>query len=191
MKITPQLKIAVEKAINEAEKRTLAEIFIVLAPASDPYQSQVMLCGLVLGSVITLALWFWHILIIFPALLMLQLGLVALFLFVPQLHGCCFCLVPKQIMRRKAARRAYEEYIFASRHVPSNTPVVLLYVSLAEKYAHILHSRAVAAKIPEEVWDKEIAAFTAAVKEHGLEKASADAAARIADILAPHFPEPK
>lgn len=182
-------KEAIAQAITEAERQTSAELVAVIAPASDVYQSYLLLYGLIAGSAIDIGLWAAKLLTAFPFLLAIQLAAIALFSFTPWLRHLLVRLVPKRIRHHRAAHRAYEEYLSVSRHVSAATPIVLLYVSLAEHYAHILTSRSVREKIPDEHWNAVISELTAAVRQTDIQDACVHTIKRMAGMLAPHFLE--
>ena len=182
-------KEAVAQAITEAEQQTSAELVVVVAPVSDAYQSYLLLYGLITGSTIDIGLWAAKLVTLFPLLLVIQLTVIALLSFTPWLRQLCLRLVPKRIRHHRAAHRAYEEYLSVSRHVSAATPIVLLYVSIAEHYAHILTSRSVREKIPDERWNAIIGELTAAIPADGLQSACIKAIRRATELVAPYFPE--
>ena len=186
--LSPENKQAVAHAIAEAEAVTSAEIVAVVAAASDAYHTYVLLYGLMVGSAIGMGFWLSNPDIIFPFLLFIQLVVIALFSWIPWLRHQCLRLVPKRIQHRRAAHRAYEEYLVVSRHLHSSAPIVLLYVSQAERYAHILTSRLVREKIPDADWNAVIEAFVALVRKTNLQDACTLAIGRMAQLLTPHFP---
>jgi len=175
-------------AITRAKHTTSAEIVAVVSKASDTYQSYVLLYGLMLGSMIAMGLWAERFVTDFPLLLAVQLGVTMMFSLLPWLHKPLVRLVPKHVRYRRAAHRAFEEYLVVTRHISAATPVLLFYVSLAERYAHILPGRSVREKIPDREWDAVIAEFTASMKTAGLERACTGAISRMAAMLAAHFP---
>jgi len=176
-------------AITEAKCITSAELAVVVAPASDAYQSYFLLYGLIAGSAIDIGLWATKIVIGFPWLLMIQLMAIALFTFIPRLRHICLPLVPKRIRDHRSAHRAYAEYLMVSHHAATATPVVLLYISVAERYAHILTSRTVREKIPLKCWDVIINQLTTAISTEGLSNACLKAIRQITDYFVPHFPK--
>jgi putative membrane protein len=184
-----ELKETIAKAIAEAGRRTSAEIVVVVLPASDPYQSYLLSYGLILGSLAGMGLWMEKMVTGFPLLFGVQVAAIMLTLFIPLLGNLCLKLIPKRVLHHHAARRAFEEFLIVSRHVPAERPVVLLYISLAERYVHILHSRAVLPKIPNETWEAVIQEFTTLMKKFGLQEACVTAIHSISSTLEPHFPE--
>jgi putative membrane protein len=182
-------KKLIEQAIAQAERTTSAEIVLAIAPISDAYQSHILIGALVVGSLIDAGLWADKIFTDFPTLLVIQLAAILILSFIPQFRSLCVRLVPSRIKHRRAAHRAYEEYLHVSHHLPATTPIVLLYISLAERYAHILASRSVREKIAATQWDAIIQGFTASIASSGLKESIIGVIQRIATLLAQHFPE--
>jgi putative membrane protein len=187
-KLSNEAKEAITSAIMEAERKTDAEIAVVVAPASDGYQGCVLLLGLACGSLLAFALWAGKILIFFPSLLIVQFAVIALFAFTPGLRVFCARFASRQVLHKRAAQRAYEEYMAVSQKAPASVPLVMFYISLAEHYAHILPDRLVREQIPDAVWEQVISEFTASMSKAGIENACAQAISHIAKLLAPHFP---
>ena len=187
-KISTELADAIAKALQQAKHRTDAEVIMVVSPVSDHYQGEVMAYGLALGSLISLGLWLGNVYTGFPELLGVQIAVIAMINLIPALRGIFVKMIPKRILHHQAARRAMAEFVFEARHVPARQPAVMLYVSLAEHYAHILHSRAVPEKVPGEAWNGVIRNFTGAVKSAGLQNACVTAIGDMAKILEESFP---
>jgi len=182
-------KAAIADAITKAERTTRAELVTVVALASDAYQSYFLTYGLLLGSALDIGLWSTKTLSAFPWLLAIQLVVMALFSFIPCVRHLFVWLVPEHIRHHRAAHRAYEEYLTISRHVSAATPVVLLYISIAEHYAHILTSRLVQEKIPDENWNAVVNKLIAAIPLEGIPTACIKTIQYAAELLAQYFPE--
>jgi putative membrane protein len=189
VKISSDVKSAVSAAVTKAEKRTSAEIAVVITPASDGYQSFTLVYGFAAGGLAAALLWGTKTLTAFPLLLVIQAAVMASFALLPPLRHLCMKLMPVRVLHHAAARRAAEEFLALSHRVPPERPVVLLYVSLAERYAHIHHTRAAGAQIPRSTWDAIVRGFAGGVKKPGLAPSCEMALAKIADALEPHFPE--
>jgi putative membrane protein len=188
-KLTGEEKNAISAAVAEAERRTSAEIAVVVSPSSDAYQAYLLLYGFASGSILAALLWWTKTLTPFPALLAIQGLSMAIFAFAPFLKEPCLKLLPAKLLHYYAARRAALEFQSLSRHVPAERPIVLIYVSLAERYAHIIHSRAIGLKIPAPAWETIISELTALMKSTGLQQACVAAVGRVASTLSPHFPD--
>jgi putative membrane protein len=187
-KLTTQEKQEISSAIMEAEKLTGAEIAVVIAPASDGYMSHVFLIGLLLGSLLACSFWFAHIINSFLIFLAIQLSVICAYSFIPPLRNSCLYFIPSNIQRHRASHRAYAEYVLVSRNVPASVPVVLLYISLAEHYAHIIPGRLINEKIPEEHWDYVVKEFIVQIHKSTVCNSCIGSIAKIAELLAPHFP---
>ncbi|MEZ0226401.1 MAG: hypothetical protein ACAH83_17725 [Alphaproteobacteria bacterium] len=188
-KLSPEAKVAISAAVTAAERRTSAEIAVVVSPSSDAYQAYLLLYGFAAGSLIAALLWWAKVLTPFPALLAIQGIAMAVFALTPFLKAPCMKLLPTRLLHYYAGRRAVLEFQSLSRHVPAERPVVLIYVSLAERYAHIIHSRAIGLKIPGAAWETIIAELTGLIKSAGLQAACVKAVDRVASTLAPDFPD--
>ena len=179
---------AIDDAITLAEQRTSVEILIVVARMSDPYLSYLLLYGLVLGTLAASGFYFEGSIRTFPALVIVQYGFMMLVSLVPCIAHWFACLVPAAEKRRRARLRASIEYEHARHHVPGNAPLVMLFVSLGERYAHVHHSRMIDEKHPREWWVARTDAFTRAMKQHGIAPAVTSFVADCDDALAPLLP---
>jgi putative membrane protein len=178
-------KKAITEAVTAAERRMSAEIVMVVTPASDTYQRIRLLCGFALGSAVALALWFSHATADFLWLLAAQLAATALLCVLPpQLLPC----LPRALREHRAAQRAFAEFASITQKVAADVPVIMLFVSLAEHYAHILADRKIRGVLPDAVWDDIIAAFTRRMRMASPGEACVEAIRDMADRLAPHFP---
>ncbi|MBX7146717.1 MAG: hypothetical protein K1X44_05345 [Alphaproteobacteria bacterium] len=182
-------KKALADAITEAERQTSLELVVVMAPASDPYQSYLLIYGLILGSLIGMVLWSLNLVTGFPFLFAIQLSVVMILSFIPQLRSLWIKLVPKNIQQYRTKQRAYEEYFTISHQVSATIPIVLLYISIAEHYVHIIPSRLVREKISEEHWNNLVNELTTTIGAQGIKMACIQTIQHITDILKPHFPE--
>lgn len=187
-KLSDENKKAIYSAIAEAEKETSAEIVFVVAPASDSYQSHIFLFGLLIGSFICALLWGAKIFTAFPLLFMVQIAFISAFSIIHSLRYFFIHFIPRQLLHHLAGHRAYAEYVSISQKLPASIPLVVIYISLAEHYAHILSDRFIREKIPGSVWDSVVSEFTVAITKDGLQDACTATIQKIANILAPHFP---
>lgn len=188
MKLKQQHKDAISAAIDAAQKKTSARIIPIIMQDSDILQNHSLVYGLFLGTVIALACWYFRILSYFPALLAVQLAPSALLQIFSSLHPFMLWLLPRRLVHYHAARRAYEHYISITHNMPATEPIVVFYISLAERYTHILTNHWIREKIPYSQWKPVVDAFTASVKKDGIEKAGVAAIGRIADKIAAYFP---
>ena len=194
---TTEEQYNITRAVEDAEKRTSAEIAILVAPMSDPYQSYRFFSGFIAGTFIALALWalpFLHIRLPqmlhgFLPLFSVQAATIAAFTLMPGFHKWGRFLVPKKTLAHCSYQRAAAEYFSLSHHVKAKTPIVFIYLSMAEHAVHIISGRMVREVLPNDIWQQAVNELTAAIKNEGLAAASIKSIGSIADLLAPHFPD--
>ena len=180
---------AIEQALAQAKQRTSSNIVVTVMHSSDNYLDFILLYGLLLSDFLMLGLWMSRISTHFLELLAVQIGLLLSLFFIPILHRLCWRFVPVRILHQRSARRALEEYHLIHRKLPATAPLVLLFVSLGERYTHILSSRAVHDKIPDTQWESVVHDFGKRMRSTGLAEACSSAVHHISDLLTPHFPE--
>ncbi len=187
--LSPQDNAMITDAIAKAEQGTNAEIVLVVASTSDLYFDFVLGYGILLSSLVSLALYSSGIATNFLALQGLQLIFLLLLCATPFLRRILFWIIPGRILHHRTAQRALEEFHMLHRQLPATSPIALMFVSLNERYAHIISSHAVYAKIPDERWATVINDFTAKISELGLAQSCIAAVGAIGRTLAPHFPD--
>ena len=97
-------------------------------------------------------------------------------------------IVPRSVSRRWAHQRAVEQFVVQNMHTTAGRTGVLIFVSVAERYAEILADPQIDAKVPPGTWDKLVEDLT---REIGAGRAADGFIAAIADAghhLARHFP---
>ncbi len=180
-------KLDVETAITKAENKTSAEIVAVIARASSGY----FYAPYMWGSVIALAApwplihWTWMPV---QTIYLIQLGVfasVALLLHYPPLR---FALVPKSVMQKRAHQRAMQQFVAQDIYTTAGHTGVLLFVSVAERYAEIVVDCEVHERVPDEEWKGIIDKLTADIGRGHPAKALVEAIGRIGEHLAQHFP---
>lgn len=187
--LSPQDAARIADAITKAEQDTNAEIVLVVASTSDLYFDFVLGYGILLSSLMSLALYSSGAITNFFALQGTQLIFLLLLCGVPLLRRIFLRLIPIRIFWHRTAQRALKEFHMIHRQLPATSPIALMFVSLNERYAHIISSHAVYAKIPDERWATVIHDFTAKISELGLAQSCIAAVGAIGRILAPHFPD--
>lgn len=181
-------KDAITAVVEAAKKKTSAHIVTLVNHKSDILMGHTQLWALALGIVVSLVCWYYGVVTTFPKLLVVEILPAVIVSLIPDLHHLILRLLPRQHMHAHAARRAYEEYIALTHNMPATEPVVFFYVSMAERYTHILANHMVREKIPYSEWKPVVQNFTATVKNKGLETAATTAISTMADMLAKPFP---
>ena len=180
-------RATLEASVKEAERQTAAKISVIVMPASYRYDEFVFLYGIILSSVVSLTLWISKALTDFPLLLAIQLGIILLLDVTPWLRRLCIRLVPRRLRHRHAEQAARHEYHALQAHMPAGTPFILLFVSLAERYVHVLTNPVVHKEIPDG-WHAVTGRFIAMIGQKGLQAACRQALQHAGEILAVHFP---
>jgi putative membrane protein len=187
MPIDALQKSTIEAAFSAAQQRTRAPIVCVLARASASYEFAPLLASGFLGL---LTPW--------PLLMFTQLSAQRIFL--AQLVVCFvasailmlsrlrFLLTPRSAQRANAHRAALTQFQLRELDRIAERSGVLIYVSLAERYARVIAAESAAQAIAQGHWQAFVDALVVDIRERGPAEALASAASRCADVLAPAFP---
>ncbi len=178
---------AVAAAIREAEKRTCGQIVCVLAHASSGYAYIPILWASVLALAAPLPMILltqWSVQRIY--LVELAVFIVAGFLLT--LLPLRFALVPGTVKRARAHRAAVEQFVVRGITRTTNRCGVLIYVSLAERYARIVADVGIAEKVPAAEWQAAIDILTAHMSAGRVAAGFIAAVERCGNVLAAHAP---
>jgi putative membrane protein len=157
-------KHRIVEAIRSVEEKTSGEIYCVIARACGDYQLvPIAWAGLAALAVPLPLIHFtnWPAAIIF----LIQLAtfiVVAVVLSLPMIR---FRIVPKRRMWGAAHVEAMHQFLAQGIHLTEQRTGVLIFASVAERYAEIVADSAINAKVTPEVWVGAIATMTAAIKE--------------------------
>ena len=187
MPIDASQRATVEAAFSAAQQRTGAPIVCVLAHASANYEFAPLLASVLLGLVTP-----W------PLLMFTQLSAQRIFL--AQLVVCFvasailmasplrFRLSPSRVRRANAHRAALAQFQLRELDRIDGRSAVLVYVSLAERYARVVAAETASQAIAQNQWQALIDGLVADMRQNGPAEALARAARSCADLLAPAFP---
>ena len=187
MPITVEDHKAIAAAIRTAEQRTSGQLVCVLAHASSGYAYIPVLWASVLALALPWPLIYltpWSVERIFLAQIVLFIVAGLLFSWMP----LRLWLVPRHVRRRRAHQAALEQFFL--RHVghTANRSGVLIFVSLAERYARIIADEGVAAKVPQMEWRAAIDALTGHMRDGRIAAGFVAAIERCGTVLAQHAP---
>jgi len=177
----------IRTAIERAEARTSGEIYVVVARQSGDYRLVPIAWALVAALILPLPL------IVLTNLSAGGIYLAELAIFVAvalilSLPDVLPRVVPANVFREHGHARAVEQFL---AHGLTNTQArtgVLIFVSLAERYAEIVADTGIAAKVPQQTWDELIARLTAEIAARRLAEGLIGAVERAGAVLAEHFP---
>jgi putative membrane protein len=141
----------VADAISAAESKTSGEIVAVIAPESGSYLHVPILLAALAALAVPWPFVFWtwwpiqHIYVV-------QLAVFAGLALLLMLRPLRLALVPGSVKRQRAHRRAVEQFLAQNLHTVPGGAGVLIFVSVAERFAEVLADAAIHEKVPEGTW---------------------------------------
>jgi len=187
MRLTTQNYQRVADAIRAAERLTAAEIVCVLARRSSDYAYVPALWA---AFVAFATPWPLMMLTDFPARLIFAIQ-IAVFVFAalafswPPLR---FALTPRAVKRARAERAAIEQFFTRNVDATKDRSGVLIFVSLAERYARIVADDGVADKIGHDEWQAVVDLLCAQMREEAIAEGFVAAIEECARLLATRIP---
>ncbi len=174
-------------AIHSAEAHTSGQIVCVLAQSS----SQSTSLPIVIASLVALATpWLLTSLTSMTVhrILSLQLFvflLLILFFCIPRVR---VSLMPRKARRALAHRAAMEQFISRGIGRTAEQPGILIFVSLAERYARIVAADEIAQRVPQTEWQSAVDVLTAHMRDGRITDGFISAINVCGEKLAMHFP---
>jgi putative membrane protein len=187
MSISAEDRQRIAAAIRAAEAKTSGEIVCVLA------QSSVAATALpvFLAAIAALALpWLLVLLTAMPVYRILSLQIVT---FVILTGLLCWppvrvALMPRRTRRAVAHRAAMEQFRIRGLAGKSGRTGVLIFVSLAERYARIIVDDGISARVPQSQWQAAVDALVAHMRDGHMADGFVAAVDLCGSELAKHFP---
>jgi putative membrane protein len=187
MTIDEQDRARIAAAIRSAEARTTGEIVCVLAQTS----TDVTALSIFSAAVVALVLpWILVASTALPVdeILLLQFvvffGLASLLL----LPAVRVRLLPRKARRAAAHRAAMDQFVQRAIARTKDRSGILIFVSLAERYARIIADEGIAARVPQSQWQGAIDALLTHMKNDRIADGFISAVGACGDVLATHFP---
>jgi putative membrane protein len=187
MCISAEDRKRISDSIHAAEARTSGEIVCVLAQSSVTATALPVLLA-ALGS---LALpWLLVSVTAMPVYRILSLQVVA---FVILMAIFCWrpvrvALVPRSVRRAVAHRAAMEQFTVRGLARKEERTAVLIFVSLAERYARIIADEGISARVPQSQWQAAVDALTAHMRDGRIADGFVAAVDLCGNELARNFP---
>src|SRR5665647_565159 len=154
----------ISDAIADAERQTSGEIVVVVAAQSDGYHYVPPLVAAIIALLVPWVLiYFTQVDLVSIYLVQLAVFAVVTAMLIPAFIRTA--LVPAGIKHLHAHRRAVEQFLAQNLHTTSGRTGVLLFVSVAERYAEIIADKGIDANVPVGTWKKIIDDLTAAIGE--------------------------
>ncbi|WP_246159240.1 TPM domain-containing protein [Reyranella soli] len=177
----------ISAAIQAAERQTSGELVCVLARSSVDATA----LPIVLAALAALMLpWLLVFLTTLPVLIILSLQLalfvvLAVLLSLPRVR---VALLPAATRRALAHQAAMEQFVLRGIGRTEGRTGVLVFVSLAERYARIIADEAIASRVVRAEWQGAIDALIEHMRQGHIADGFVIAIERCGSVLATHFP---
>lgn len=187
MDISENDRARISAAIRAAEAKTSGEIVCVLARTA----THLTALPIVIATLIALALpWVLVAFTEFPVerILLLQIATflaVAIVLSLPRVQ---VRLLPRAVRRRAAHRLAMEQFLVRGIARKTDRTGILIFVSLAERYARIIADERIAARVPQLEWQAAVDVLITDMKHGRIADGFVAAIGACEKVLAAHFP---
>ena len=179
--------LRVSEAIAKAEAQTSGEIVAVVASESDSYLYAPFLWAALIALV---AVWplIYFTWISIQWICVFQLAVFSLLSAALSSRPLRYRLVPKAVLTERAHARAVEQFLVQNLHTTAGRTGVLIFVSVAERYAEILADAAIHQKVPESAWQQIVDEMTTEIGNGRTADGFVTAIERVGKHLAQHFP---
>ncbi len=187
MTISLEDRERISTAIHAAEAKTSGEIVAVLARTS----SDATALPIFIAAVISLALpWLLVATTAMPVfrILSLQIAVFLVATAVLCLPRVRVGLIPRSARRAVAHRAALEQFAIRGIAHRKDRNGILIFVSLAERYARIIADDGIAARVPQSEWQGAIDALVAHMRDGRIADGFIVAIEKCGNVLATHFP---
>jgi len=177
-------------AIRAAEKKTSGEIYCVMAAASSNYRFLAIARAAVVALAVPLPLFLfttWWAEEIYLAQILTFIVCAALFSVTPLRHW----FIGGWIKRERASHEAKRQFAAHGLHLTKARTGVLIFVSVAERYAEVVADSGINAKVPQKTWDSAIEALIDNIKAGKAADGYVEAIRICGEVLAEHFPAGK
>lgn len=186
--MTLEDRARVADAIRAAERRTSGEIIVLVArSASDYWAIPVLWAALCAFAAPWPLIWLTTISAYAINLFQLLLFIVlALAFSLPRKKRVS--LVPRFLRRHRARQMAREHFFTQGLHRTRDRTGVMIFVSVAERYAEVLADDGIAGRVEEGAWRRMIERLTQALAANRMGEGLVESVEAAADILAAHAP---
>ncbi|MDE2362532.1 MAG: hypothetical protein KGM42_07630 [Hyphomicrobiales bacterium] len=185
--ISPAERDRISAAIHAAEQATSGEIVCVLMHAASTYSYAPILWSAALALA---APW---LLVAFTAFSVVKILVAQIAVFV--IAGLALSwtplrmrLAPRAVKRTRAHRAAMEQFFARGVSRTKNRMGVMIFVSLAEHYAHVIADDGIAARVGHSEWQATVDALTREIADGRIADGFIVAIERCGAVLAEHAP---
>ncbi len=191
--ISPQDHERIATAIRAAESKTDGEIYCVVAHASDGYFFPAAFMAtsgmLIVSLAVAYGLEAWWLSIRLPHFVIVQLlALASVLVLLWALPALRIHLVPRRQRYQAAHDNALRQFLARNVHRTTARTGVLVFVSIAERYAEVVADSGINSKVGQHVWDGVIRDLTQHAGNDRLADGFVKAIEQVGAVLAEHFP---
>jgi putative membrane protein len=187
MPISKEDRAAIAAAIRAAEQRTSGQIVCVLMRSASEYFYVPVLWAALLALISPwplIVLTQWSVQRIF----LVQIVFFAVAVLILSWPPLRMALVPTAVRRARAHRAAVEQFFARGLTLTRDRTGVLIFVSLAERYARIIADEGIAAKVSNREWQVAVDALTAHMRDGRIAQGFIAAIEQCGAVLAAHAP---
>jgi putative membrane protein len=185
--LTPEDEKRISAAIAEAEATTAGEIVAIVAPNSSSPAYFALLWAALAALLVPwplIYLTWWTMQSVFALQVLVFVVLAALL----NLEPFSRRIVPAAVAKRWAHQRAVEQFLAQNMHTTAGRTGVLIFVSVAERYAEILADTQINARVPPGTWKVLVDELTRQIGAGRPADGFVAAIASAGKHLATHFP---
>jgi putative membrane protein len=187
MTISEAERNRISVAIREVEAKSSGEIVCVLAQASSDAKALPVLVAAVAALVLPWLLVVFSAMPVYRILSLQALTFVglALTLCAPRVR---VALLPRRARRAAAHRAAMEQFVIRGIARKKERTGILIFVSLAERYARIIADDGISSRVPQSEWQGAIDALVDHMRSDRIADGFIVAIERCGKALEVHFP---
>jgi putative membrane protein len=180
-------RATISAAIHTAEKQTCAQIVCVLARSSSGYSAVPLAWAALLALIVPWPLIYLTQLTV-QRIFLLQLVVFVVAVVILSWTPLRMALVPRAVRRARAHRGAIEQFFLRGLTNTTHRCGVLIFASMAERYARVVADQGIAAKVPRSEWQEAVDALVAHMRDGRIADGYVAAIERCARTLAAHAP---
>ncbi|MCF7646128.1 TPM domain-containing protein [Bacillus subtilis] len=193
-RISPEDRQRIGAAIRNAEAQTGGEIYAVLAQRSDDYfyvSGFIACCGMIVTAVIAafVAHYYWFDLSLPKFALAILAAFICLIVLLALIPALRMVLVPHRVRYRRAHLNALQQFVARNVHLTSKRTGILLFVSLAERYAEVVADAGINARVDQQEWNTIVATLSHHAAQGTVSEGFIEAIDKAGKLLAQHFPK--
>ncbi len=183
----------IAEAIRNAEAKTSGEIYCVVARSSDSYfypaAFMAFVALLVVSLVCAMLMEAWWYTMRQPLFVIAQIlasaSLMLVLAWFPQLR---IRLVPRRLQYQRAQDNAMKQFLSRNVHLTAERTGVLIFVSLAERYAEVVADSGIDSKVQQSDWNDIVSHLIEHCRNDEVADGFIHAVEEVGALLAMHFP---